>query len=527
MFSTMGALLFASPMIFLLWGLFVSASIVSIMFGVLIFLVALFTFKYLLFYIKELISEDQRPPVAGLMLNLLIHFSRLFDYQTSLAKKYRTFRLLQPSCSEIFTTDPVNIEHILKTNFSNYGKGDYNWNLMRDLFGDGIFAVDGDKWRHQRKLASYEFSTKILRDFSSAVFRANAEKLTSKFSVAAAAKQAIDMQDVLLKSSLDSIFKVGSGVELNSLSGSDDFGNQFTKAFDDSNFIVYCRYVDVFWELKRYLNIGMEASLKRNIKLIDSFIFELIRCKREQMKNVELDRGKEDILSRFLLESEKDPESMTDKYLRDITLNFIIAGKDTTANTLTWFFYMLCKHPLIQEKAALDVREATEAQGNLCADEFAKLVTEAALEKMHYLHAALSETLRLYPAVPVDGKNAAEDDILPDGFKVKKGDGVNYMTYAMGRMTYIWGEDAEEFRPERWLVNGVFRSESPYKFAAFQAGPRICPGKEFAYRQMKILAAVLLQFFRFKLVDETKEATYRTMFTLHVDKGLHLYAYPR
>lgn len=94
---------------------------------------------------------------------------------------------------------------------------------------------------------------------------------------------------MLLKSSLDSIFKVGFGVELNSLSGSDDFGNQFTKAFDDSNFIVYCRYVDVFWKLKRYLNIGMEASLKRNIKLIDSFIFELIRCKREQMKNVELD----------------------------------------------------------------------------------------------------------------------------------------------------------------------------------------------------------------------------------------------
>lgn len=65
---------------------------------------------------------------------------------------------------------------------------------MRDLFGDGIFAVDGDKWLHQRKLASYEFSTKVLRGFSSAVFRANAAKLTSKISVAAAAKQAIDMQ---------------------------------------------------------------------------------------------------------------------------------------------------------------------------------------------------------------------------------------------------------------------------------------------------------------------------------------------
>jgi len=58
---------------------------------------------------------------------------------------------------------------------------------------------------------------------------------------------------------------------------------------------------------------------------------------------------------------------MTDQYLRDITLNFIIAGKDTSANTLTWFFYFLCKHPLVQEKLAGEVREATEADSNLFA----------------------------------------------------------------------------------------------------------------------------------------------------------------
>lgn len=92
---------------------------------------------------------------------------------------------------------------------------------------------------------------------------------------------------------------------------------------------------------------------------------------------------------------------MTDQYPRDITLNFIIAGKDTSANTLTWFFYMLCKHPLVQEKLAGEVREATEADSNLFADDFAQLITEAALEKMQYLHAALTETLRLYPAGPV------------------------------------------------------------------------------------------------------------------------------
>jgi hypothetical protein len=66
-----------------------------------------------------------------------------------------------------------------------------------------------------------------------------------------------------------------------------------------------------------------------------------------------------------------------------------------------------------------------------------------------------------------DGRCSEMDDILPDGYRVKKGDGVYYMAYAMGRMPYIWGGDAEEFRPERWLKNGIFQHESSFKFIAF------------------------------------------------------------
>ncbi|XP_066374579.1 cytochrome P450 704C1-like [Miscanthus floridulus] len=237
-----------------------------------------------------------------------------------------------------------------------------------------------------------------------------------------------------------------------------------------------------------------------------------------------MQKAREEILSRFILESKRDPETMNDRYLCDIVLNFLIAGKDTTANTLSWFFYMLCKNPLVQDKVAHEIIELLEwAKEDYNIENFAARLTEGAIEKMHYLHAAISETLRLYPAVPVDGKLADEDDVLPNGYRVIKGDGMNYMIYAMGRMTYLWGQDAEEFRPERWLVNGVFQLESPYKFA----GPRISLGKEFAYRQMKIMAATLVHFFRFKLADESKEPTYKTMFTLHMDKGLHLYAHPR
>lgn len=103
-----------------------------------------------------------------------------------------------------------------------------------------------------------------------------------------------------------------------------------------------------------------------------------------------------DILSRLLESGQTDP-----KYLRDIIFSLFVAGKDTAASTLTWFIYMVCKHPDIQEKIAQEVREATNLKDNSSIDELADSLTEETLSKMQYLVAALTETSRLYPAVPL------------------------------------------------------------------------------------------------------------------------------
>ncbi|KAE8697541.1 CYP704C1 protein [Hibiscus syriacus] len=464
-------------------------------------------------------------PVAGTFINQLLNFNRLHHYMTDLAAKYRTYRLLTPFRSEIYTSEPVNVEYMLKTNFDNYGKGHYNHSLLRDLLGDGIFTVDGDKWRQQRKVSSYEFSTRVLRDFSSVVFRENVARLGNRVSEAANSNETMDIQDLFMKSTLDSIFKVAFGVELDSMCGSNVEGKEFAAAFDDSSALTLFRYVDIFWRIKRFLNIGSEAALKKNVKVVDDFVYKLINNKIEQLRDAKDDSAmkKEDILTRFLQVSDTNPT-----YLRDIILNFVIAGKDTTAATLSWFIYMLCKHPDVQEKVAAEVKEATKSMEVEDIAKFATSLSEESLEEMLYLHAAINETLRLYPAVPVDAKVCLSDDTLPDGFSVRKGDMIAYQPYAMGRMKFIWGDDAEEYRPERWLdENGMFRSESPFKFSAFQAGPRICLGREFAYRQMKIFSAVLLRYFVFKLSDENRTVTYRTMINLHVDGGLHVRAFHR
>ncbi|XP_027906383.1 cytochrome P450 704C1-like [Vigna unguiculata] len=488
---------------------------------------AALTLLVLQFLFRKLNKRDGKRyhPVAGTVFNQLMNFHRLHHYMTHLAAKYRTYRLLNLFRYEVYTAEPSNVEYILKTNFENYGKGLYNYHNLKDLLGDGIFTVDGEKWREQRKISSHEFSTKMLRDFSVSVFRKNAAKLANIVSESATSNSSLEIQDLFMKSTLDSIFQVAFGTELDSMCGSSQEGKIFADAFDASSALTLYRYVDVFWKIKKFLNIGTEAKLRKTTKVLDEFVLKLINTRIQQMQ-ISVggsDSKREDILSRFLQVKGNDS-----KYLRDIILNFVIAGKDTTAATLSWFMYMLCKYPAVQEKAAEEVKEATNTKTISSYTEFASSVTDEALEKMNYLHAVITETLRLYPAVPVDAKICFSDDTLPDGYSVNKGDMVSYQPYAMGRMKFIWGDDAEEFRPERWLdENGIFKQQSSFKFTAFQAGPRICLGKEFAYRQMKIFSAVLLGCFRFRLNDEKKNVTYKTMINLHIDGGLEIKALHR
>lgn len=476
---------------------------------------------------EKLFSKKEKKkyaPVVATIFDLIKNFHRAHDFTTDIARKHKTYRIWFPSHSETSVLDPINVEYVLKTNFSNYGKGWYHYDILSDLLGDGIFTVDGEKWRHQRKISSHEFSTKILRDFSSEVFRENAVKLAQVVLECVDANQSVEVQELFMKSTLDSVFKVVLGVDLDSMCGTNERATEFTNAFNEASEITTHRYIDLLWRIKRYFNIGSEARLKILIEVVNEFVYKLIQSKIEQVHKSQLDSSlvakKGDILSRFLEANETDT-----KYLKDIILSFIVAGKDTTASTLSWFLYMMCKNPLIQEKIAREVWEATKITQGSSFEELATSISEEALDKMQYLHAALSETLRLYPAVPAEKKLCFADDTLPDGYSIRKGEQLMYHPYAMGRMKYLWGDDAEEYRPERWLnEDGLYQPQSSFKFTAFQAGPRICLGKEFAYRQMKIFAAVLVGSFTFKLSEEQKRVDYKLMLTLHIDGGLHLQA---
>ena len=174
-----------------------------------------------------------------------------------------------------------------------------------------------------------------------------------------------------------------------------------------------------------------------------------------------------------------------------------MAGRDTTSAALTWFFWLVFGNPNVEKKIIKEIKEKSKSP---VYDE---------VKDMVYTHASLCETMRLYPPVSTDTKEATEDDVLPDGTVVRKGTRVTYHPYAMGRIEDVWGSDWAEFKPERWLekdgLSGMwnFIGKDSYTYPVFQAGPRICLGKEMAFLQMKRVVAGVLR--RFKVVPAIEE----------------------
>ena len=147
------------------------------------------------------------------------------------------------------------------------------------------------------------------------------------------------------------------------------------------------------------------------------------------------------------------------------------------------------------------------------------------LEKnLKYLAATIDESLRLNTPVPVVLKIAVNDDIWPDGTQILAGSAVLFSPYCQARETSVWGDDAGQFKPERWLVQSA---PNAFKYPVFQAGPRICLGKSMALLEIRMLAALLLQRFDFEFVETGEPFSYAVTLTLPANRPLWMKVIPR
>ncbi|KAF9667952.1 hypothetical protein SADUNF_Sadunf15G0076500 [Salix dunnii] len=229
-----------------------------------------------------------------------------------------------------------------------------------------------------------------------------------------------------------------------------------------------------------------------------------------------------DFLTFMLLEDNKQGEGemsafkKSEKNARDITFNLLSAGSEAVSSGLAWFLWLVATHPPI-EKSILE-----EIKTNLNAKEDGKgrHFSFEELSKLYYLHAAICESLRLYPPIPFEHTVSVDSDTLPSGHQIGKNTRVIYSPYSMGRMEEIWGEDCLEFKPERWISNkGELVVISPYKFTAFNAGPRACIGKDLAMVEMKAVGAAVIWNYSLQVVENHPILPSNSI-VLHMKHGL-------
>ncbi|GER29087.1 cytochrome P450 [Striga asiatica] len=441
-----------------------------------------------------------------------LEYNNLCDWYTHLLRSSPTRTVHIHVLNNTITANPANVEYMLKTRFDNFPKGKPFSAILGDLLGRGIFNVDGDSWRFQRKMASLELGRVSTRSyFFQIVTREINRRLLPLLQSVSYENKSLDLQDVFRRFSLDCICRFSFGIDPKCLELSLPL-SQFAVSFDLASKLSAERAIlpfPIIWKIKRLLNIGTEKQLHESIKTIHLLARDLIRHRREHGFS-----GHDDLLSRFMACTEDET------YLRDIIVSFLLAGRDSVASALTGFFLLVAQHPEVEEAILSEAdRVFGPEQGpNSCGQ----------LRELHYLHAAVYESMRLFPPIQLDSKFCSEDDVLPDGSSVRKGTRVTYHPYAMGRMEEIWGPDCLEFRPERWLKDGVFCNvENPFKFPVFQAGIRVCLGKEMAIIEIKCVAISILRRFRVGLFKPKQSPVFSPGLTASFRDGLSVFVRAR
>lgn len=366
--------------------------------------------------------------------------------------------------------------------------------------GAGIFNSDGPQWQVQRKLAAHMFSRREFQENIMDAFHRHGVELEAILKAAVESGKPLDMQALFFRFTLVSALSSQSTLHANSLTpttqlpttsvctsfstlqdsiGDIAFGHTvgamrdpnvpFARAFDLAQTIVERRFISPGWQLTELLN-GSRSQLNAAVKVMDDYSLDLI-VKRRAAGDYATRR---DLLSRFMSivdeESGVSPYLHDDAFLRDVVMNFMIAGRDTTGQCLAWAVYNLMRNPGVEQRVSA---EAQEVLGNKSA---ASIDYETVNRGLRYTQAVLHETLRLYPSVPKELKQTVRDDTLPDGTFLPAGSFIAYLPWVMGRLESNW-EQPEVFNPERFT--GDVR-HSPYKFIAFNAGYRTCLGQHMA-----------------------------------------------
>jgi len=392
-------------------------------------------------------------------LGFFTHCARTYGDITGM--RYYTFRVF-------FINHPDFIEDVLVTNARKFHKGRV-LRANKILFGEGLLTSEDSFWLRQRRLAQPAFHRSRIATYAETMVRYTERVLESWRD-----GEERDIHQEMMRITLQIVGKTLFDADV-----AKD-AHQVGKSLE--------LLLELSADFRRSILIPSWVPTPRNIrkklavKKLDKIIYRIIEERRVSGR----DAG--DLLSMLLVARDEDGSRMTDKQLRDESITLFLAGHETTANALTWTWWLLAQNPAAENKLHAELSSVLSGRAPALDD----------IAKLKYTEQVLTESLRLYPPAWGTARLAIEDHEI-GGYKVPKGTGVSLSQWVMHRDPR-WFDAPEEFRPERW-EDGLAKRLPRFAYFPFGGGPRQCIGNTFALMEATLVLATIAQRYRFRLME--------------------------
>jgi cytochrome P450 len=377
--------------------------------------------------------------------------------------------------SALVVADPVGVKRVLVDNVANYPRGEMQLRMFRSLFGEGLLGTDGDLWRRHRRIMAPAFDPRSVTSYGPAITRA-CESFYPEWDAApegAVMDVGADMSRLALRIIAGTMFSADTDEVIGPVA--DTMKDGFN--FEDFNILDILPLVGP-WRMRR-----REQRMTAKFRPLDAAINRLIAARREAPEGASAD-----LLSRLTsARGESGDGALSDREIRDEVVTIFIAGHETTAQALSWTWYLLSQHPEVEARL----------QAELDAVLGGRTAVQGDLPKLAYTRRVVEESMRIYPTAPaISNRVAAADDEIC-GFKVKKGASIAIAPWLLHHHRRLW-DDPNRFDPDRFLPE---RSAGRHRFAylPFGGGPRVCIGQMLAMNEAVLILASLAQRYQLRL----------------------------
>jgi len=426
----------------------------------------------------------------------------------------------------IVIADPDAIASVLRDRPDGFQRTERLNRAARRMGFGGVFSANGEQWKRQRPMVMAGFDPAHIKAYFPMLLKVT-ERFARRWQRAAAGAasvgntgnagdtrssghgtgESIDLQADLMRYTVDVTAGLAFGADINTIESEEE---TIQRHLDKVLPALFKRLMAPFSWINRLptpANLALAKHLEALHTAVDGFIAD---ARRRIDANPALRADPANLIEAMVVARDTEGSGLTDQDVSGNVLTMLLAGEDTTANTLAWMIYLLSRNPDALRRARGEVRALLGGPSSEL-----RLPTREQLQSLDYIEACTNETMRLKPVAPVMVNEAVRDSVVA-GIRVPKGQLVVCLMRPSATDERHF-KNAKTFDPSRWLDATATSSTSNKRVAMpFGAGPRLCPGRYLAVLEMKMVMAMLLANFDIESVDtpdggEAREHLHLTM----------------